>query len=114
MKLVSVLILAAVMAFSQQPARTQPRADPPQAAAPVDPKLQNVNSQYTVESVRLAGRLQKKLSRNLRRDVESLVGQRFDPQLVQKLAERMGTRSPCSRRTPAGKRECAGTSPGSR
>ncbi len=85
MKLVSALILTAFMAFSQQPAPTE---EP--AAAPSDPQQQNVNSQYTVESVRLAGRLQKKLSRNLRRDVESLVGQRFDPQLVQKLAERMG------------------------
>src|SRR3954471_5732711 len=88
MKLVSVLILTVVMAFSQQPGPT--RAEEPAAAAPSDPQQQNVNSQYTVESVRLAGRLQKKLSRNLRRDVESLVGQRFDPQLVQKLAERMG------------------------
>ena len=85
MKLVSALILTAFMAFSQQPGPTE---EP--AAAPSDPQQQNVNSQYTVESVRLAGRLQKKLSRNLRRDVESLVGQRFDPQLVQKLAERMG------------------------
>ena len=86
MKVVIVLIVTALMAFSQQPA---PKEEPT-PATPSDPQQQNVNSQYTVESVRLAGRLQKKLSRNLRRDVESLVGQRFDPQLVQKLAERMG------------------------
>jgi hypothetical protein len=50
---------------------------------------QNVNSKYKIESVDVSSPLQKRLSRPLREDVNSLVGMQFDPQVVTDLAERI-------------------------
>src|SRR3954452_1939523 len=81
MKLLCALVLTGFSVLAQ------PQASIPDGTAP-EPQ-QNVNSRYSVESVQLARPLQKKLSRSLRRDVEALVGQRFDPELVERLAARM-------------------------
>src|SRR4051812_40625327 len=53
------------------------------------PGTANINSRYRVEKVELARPIEKKLSRSLKRDIDSLVGQRFDPQVVAKLASRI-------------------------
>lgn len=50
---------------------------------------QNVNSRYKVESVELAKPIDKRISRNLREQVESLVGRNFDPTAVTDLTSRL-------------------------
>ncbi len=49
----------------------------------------NVNSRYRVESVLLSRGITKRISRALRHDIDSLVGQHFDPQSVANLALRI-------------------------
>lgn len=50
----------------------------------------NVNSKYLVESVQFDKRIDKRLSRSLRQEVEQLVGNHFDAKAVGELAARIG------------------------
>jgi hypothetical protein len=50
------------------------------------PVSQNVNARYTVESVELESPAFKRISRSLRSEIDSLVGQKFDPATVVELA----------------------------
>lgn len=59
------------------------------AADHPSPGAENVNSRYKVESVELPRPIDQKISRNLRGEVESLVGQNFDPALVAELTNRL-------------------------
>jgi hypothetical protein len=52
---------------------------------------QNVNARYTVESVQLQSPAFKRLSRSLRTEIDSLVGQKFDPAVVGELARKIRT-----------------------
>ncbi len=54
-----------------------------------EPASSNVNCRYTVESVEVPRNISKRLSRDLNRDIEGLVGQRFDPDSVATLATRI-------------------------
>ncbi len=49
----------------------------------------NVNSRYTVESVEIAQRAEPKLSSTLKNDINSLVGQKFNQEMIDKLSARM-------------------------
>jgi hypothetical protein len=49
----------------------------------------NVNSRYTVDSVRLTGYHSQRVSRTLRERLESMVGQKFDPEIVERLVARL-------------------------
>lgn len=49
----------------------------------------NVNSRYTVESVTVEGGPHKELSKSLREEIESFVGQRFSPEAFSKLSSRV-------------------------
>ncbi|MBC7925590.1 MAG: BamA/TamA family outer membrane protein [Bryobacteraceae bacterium] len=49
----------------------------------------NVNSRYLIESVEMSRPIRNRISRSVRREVEALVGQRFDPGTVTTLAERI-------------------------
>lgn len=51
----------------------------------------NINARYTIESVELESPVFKRISRSLRSDIDSLVGQKFDPKLVSDLAARIRT-----------------------
>ncbi|MBS1873787.1 MAG: BamA/TamA family outer membrane protein [Acidobacteria bacterium] len=51
----------------------------------------NVNSRYTVESVNVSARFMSKMNRELRRDMESVVGAKLDSGLLDRLAARMRT-----------------------
>jgi hypothetical protein len=51
-----------------------------------EPSSQNVNARYTVESVQLHSPAFKRISRSLRNEIDSLVGQKFDPAIVTALA----------------------------
>ncbi|MDZ4797883.1 MAG: BamA/TamA family outer membrane protein [Bryobacteraceae bacterium] len=81
----SSLLIVAIPLLGQSPV-----ADPPtpsavdEAAAPA-----NVNCRYKVESVEVPRTISKRLSRSLKRDLENLVGQNFDPRSVDSLASRI-------------------------
>jgi hypothetical protein len=62
-------------------------SEPPAGTSP--PSFENVNSKYRVESVQIADPIRKKVSRRLREEAESLVGQYFDPKAVADLARRI-------------------------
>ena len=49
----------------------------------------NVNSRYTVEGIEVLGEKKAKLSKGIRKDLDSLVGARFDPGVVADLAARI-------------------------
>lgn len=49
----------------------------------------NVNSRYKVESVELTPRFENRLSRSLRRDLQRLVGESFNPDLADRVASRI-------------------------
>ncbi len=49
----------------------------------------NVNSRYTVESVSVAEKEKEKLSKQLKEDLEKLVGEKFQPGIVNNLANRI-------------------------
>ncbi len=49
----------------------------------------NVNSRYTVESVELPREAESRISRGLRRDLQRLIGQKFNTQAINDLARRM-------------------------
>jgi hypothetical protein len=51
-----------------------------------EPLSQNVNARYTVESVQLLSPSLKQISRSLRKEIDGLVGQKFDPAVVVDLA----------------------------
>jgi len=71
-----LLILALAMA-APPPARCNPERDT------------NVNSRYTVESVELSPRVEKRISTSLRGDIQSLVGGNYDEAAVDRLAKQM-------------------------
>jgi hypothetical protein len=54
-----------------------------------DPAAHNVNTRYTVESVELQSRALTRISRSLRTEIDSLVGQKFDPAIVSELASKI-------------------------
>jgi hypothetical protein len=54
-----------------------------------DPRDQNVNSKYKVESVKLSSPLDKKIKPQLREELDKLVGQNFDPKMVSEFAQRL-------------------------
>jgi outer membrane protein assembly factor BamA len=70
------LVLLAVIAVS--PLAATPTTDSPAA--------DNVNSRYTVESVELSKYLEKRMPRDLREELDGLVGRKFDPGVVADLA----------------------------
>ena len=72
LRLFPILALAAFLAFGGNP----------------DAQL-NVNSRYTVESVRVSGRPTSLLSQATRRELNSVVGQRLDHNLLDTLASRL-------------------------
>src|SRR5258706_5936312 len=49
----------------------------------------NVNSRYTVESVEVPREVESRISRGLRRDLQRLIGQKFNTQTLNDLARRM-------------------------
>src|SRR5579864_411519 len=49
----------------------------------------NVNSRYTVESVELPREAESGISRGLRQDLERLIGQKFNPTLLNEVARRI-------------------------
>ena len=49
----------------------------------------NVNSRYTVESIELPREIESRISRGLRRDLQRLIGQKFNTQALNDLARRM-------------------------
>jgi outer membrane protein assembly factor BamA len=49
----------------------------------------NVNSRYTVESIELPREAESRISRGLRRDLQRLIGQKFNTQAINDLARRM-------------------------
>jgi hypothetical protein len=49
----------------------------------------NVNSRYTVESVELSQRAESRLSRTLKADLQKLVGDKFNPETVDRLVQRI-------------------------
>ncbi|HXI44594.1 MAG TPA: BamA/TamA family outer membrane protein [Bryobacteraceae bacterium] len=49
----------------------------------------NVNSRYTVESVELPREVESRISRGLRRDLQRLIGQKFNTQTLNDLARRV-------------------------
>src|SRR5258708_25002102 len=51
--------------------------------------VENVNSRYTIESVDLAPPDRQKLSRQLREDLDKLIGQKFEQSVVDNLATRI-------------------------
>jgi len=51
--------------------------------------VENVNSRYTIESVDLAAPDRQKLSRQLREDLDKLIGQKFEQSVVDNLATRI-------------------------
>lgn len=53
------------------------------------PDEANVNSRYTVESVEISGANAARLSKDLREELQSYVGQRFSPEAFGKLSERV-------------------------
>jgi hypothetical protein len=53
-----------------------------------DPDL-NVNSRYTVESVRVSGKWASRLTADLRHDIDSVVGQKLDHEVLNRLADRI-------------------------
>jgi outer membrane translocation and assembly module TamA len=61
------------------------RGDTDRNPAPSD----NVNSRYTVESVTVAGKDRERLSKQLKEDLESVVGQKFEQGIVDNLAARI-------------------------
>jgi hypothetical protein len=80
MKLLYLPLLVTAMALAQAPPIAPDNGEPTSA---------NVNCRYTVESVEVPHSLSKRLSRNLKRDIDGLVGQHFDPQFVDTLAGRI-------------------------
>jgi outer membrane protein assembly factor BamA len=58
------------------------------AQAEAKPEL-NINSRYTVEDVQLKGVDKHRLSRDIRRDLQKLIGQKLDSELVDQLARRI-------------------------
>ena len=71
----AILLLTAVV-LAPAPVRAQ-EPDP------------NVNSRYTVEAVDVPPKIEPRLSDSLREDLKKLVGQKFDPEAVDALAERI-------------------------
>lgn len=71
----SILLLLA--ALTAPVARCNPESDP------------NVNSRYTVESVEVSPRAEKRISASLRGDIRNLVGAHYDEQAVDRLAKQM-------------------------
>lgn len=55
----------------------------------LDPVEFNVNSRYTVESVELSREIETGISRGLRQDLESLIGQKFNPAALNDVARRI-------------------------
>ncbi|MDO8942827.1 MAG: hypothetical protein Q7U75_06560, partial [Desulfobacterales bacterium] len=55
------------------------------------PPAENVNSRYKVESVELARPIDRKIPRNLRDEVEGMVGRNFDPAAAADLTRRLGS-----------------------
>lgn len=53
-----------------------------------DPDL-NVNSRYTVESVQVSGKWASRLTADLRHDIDSVVGQKLDHEVLNRLADRI-------------------------
>ena len=51
--------------------------------------LSNINARYTVESVEIAGIPEARVSRELRRELQRLVGSRLDPDEADRLSERL-------------------------
>src|SRR4051794_31999254 len=49
----------------------------------------NVNSRYTVEKVDVSGRLSARISHELRQELDSVVGQKLDHSVLERLAARM-------------------------
>jgi outer membrane protein assembly factor BamA len=49
----------------------------------------NVNSRYTVESVEVSRDIESRISRNLRQDLEHLIGQKFNTKVLNDLARRV-------------------------
>ena len=49
----------------------------------------NVNSRYTVESIEVPREVESRISRGLRRDLQRLIGQKFNTQAINDLARRM-------------------------
>jgi len=49
----------------------------------------NVNSRYTVESIEVPREAESRISRGLRRDLQRLIGQKFNTQSIDDLARRM-------------------------
>lgn len=49
----------------------------------------NVNSRYTVEGIEVLGEKKEKLSKSIRKDLDKLVGAKFDPGAVADLAKRI-------------------------
>ena len=78
MKWPQIAILAAAAVFAA------PAAGQRNAKMPV-----NVNSRYTVESVQLEGVDKETFSESLRKDIDRLIGQRFDQSLLNALIDRM-------------------------
>lgn len=54
-----------------------------------EPPAENVNTRYTIGEVDIADPIVKRISRSLRSELDSLVGQRFDPQLVSDFADKI-------------------------
>ena len=78
--MIQIVIRFALALFLLAPAVAFARA--PQAAT-------NVNSRYPVESVSIAGVSDSKVSQALRDDVQKLVGNKYDPDAADKLADRL-------------------------
>ncbi len=62
--------------------------------------VENVNSRYTIESVDLAAQDRQKLSRQLREELDKLIGQKFEPSLIDSLASRIRREIRAVRVTP--------------
>jgi hypothetical protein len=83
----SLLFLVPVVRLLAQSPPAEPVADN-QASTP-ESSAANVNCRYKVESVEVPRTISKRLSRSLKRDLENLVGQNFDPQSVDTLGTRI-------------------------
>src|SRR5689334_20180323 len=59
------------------------------AQRPANEPGENVNSRYTIESIQLSRNIEKRITRSLRRDIDGMIGQHFDPKSVEAFAARI-------------------------
>lgn len=86
-------LLLALLAMPLASARAQQTGAPAQAEVEQD-LASNVNARYTVESVAITGVTDDQVSQTLRADLQALVGNRLDPDLAERLDDRLAAELP--------------------